>query len=74
MGKRFEGLQPSFKDVLSGYQLLGLETLIGKACQNTAFGWPSSHDDDFIEFTTVPGNFSAEEIRALYRDAGLNVS
>ena len=56
-----------------GYRLLGLGELVGSMGKNTAFGWPSSCDDDFVEFTTVPGNFTAKEITDLHRYAGLDV-
>jgi hypothetical protein len=73
MGKRFEGSQPSFQDMLSGFRLLGLDRLIGSTGENTAFGWPSTSGDDYVEFAAVPGVFSAREIQDLYRDAGLAV-
>ena len=73
MGKRFEGTNPSVIGMLSGFQLMGLEELIGVPGENTAFGEPLSWKADCLEFHTIPGRFSAEEIQTLYREAGLGV-
>ena len=64
VGKRFEGEEPTFQDILAAFQKLGLTDLLGTPGPATAFAsqLPLA---DHVEFGVVPGSFSAKEIAEL---------
>ncbi len=64
MGKRFEGEVPTFMDMLAAFQMLGLTTEFGEAGPATAYASRFAPDDS-IEFSVLPGSFTAKEIGEL---------
>ena len=64
MGKRFEGQEPTFQDMLAAFQMLGLVDLLGEPGEATAFA-SQFPQGEVIEFGVVPGSFSAKEIAEL---------
>jgi len=66
MGKRFEGEEPTFMEMLMAYQMLGLADCLGAPGEATAFAtrYPMS---EYVEFSVVPGQFTAKEIDDLRR-------
>ncbi len=73
MGKKFEGSHPSFVDVMEGYQRLGLEPILGAPGSNTAFGPKLVGLADNMEFHTIPGSFTPDEVLSLLKDAGFGL-
>ncbi len=64
MGKRFEGEAPTFLSLLAAYDVLGMMEMLGRPGQATAFA--ERHPmGETIEFSVVPGRFSAQEISDL---------
>lgn len=64
MGKRFEGSEPTFMDMLAAYRLLGLSGLLGEPGEATAYATKFA-SGDCLEFSVLPGAFSAKEIAEL---------
>ena len=64
MGKRFEGEEPTFNDILAAYQRFGLAGLLGRAGEATAYA-PRFPMGEALEFSVVPGTFTANEIESL---------
>ena len=64
MGKRFEGSEPTFMDMLAAYERFGLTGLLGRSGEATAYGMKIA-PDDCVEFSVLPGAFSAKEIGEL---------
>lgn len=66
MGKRFEGEEPTFLDLVAAFQALGLADSLGAPGEATAYA-TRLQAGDCIEFGVIPGNFSAREIADLTR-------
>ncbi len=64
MGKRFEGEEPTFTDILAAYQRFGLAGLLGRPGEATAYA-PRYPMGETMEFSVVPGTFTAKEIECL---------
>lgn len=64
MGKRFEGEEPTFEDMLAAFRLLGLAGELGEAGEATAFA-PRYPLGEALEFSVLPGSYSAREVEEL---------
>lgn len=64
MGKRFEGEEPTYMEMLEAFHILGLDGVLGQPGDATAFAarFPMT---EYVEFTVVPGAFSAKEVSDL---------
>lgn len=69
MSKRFEATGTnSLNDLIRAYEILGIAGLIGDEGENTAFQ-TAGEEDGCVCFHTLPGRYSAGEIKTLLRDA-----
>lgn len=64
MGKRFEGEEPTFMEMLRAFEMLGLASSLGEPGEATAFAarFPMT---EYVEFTVVPGAYTAREVSDL---------
>lgn len=64
MGKRFEGEEPTFKDMVAAYQMMGMTDLLGLPGDATAYA-SNFASRETVEFSILPGFFTAKEIGEL---------
>ncbi|AIE88057.1 hypothetical protein [Fimbriimonas ginsengisoli] len=73
MSKRFEESQnPSFVDLVTAYQLLGIDNLLGQPGKHTAFAQGGCTDE--VVFHVVPGEWSSEDFVHLMEIAVSTIS
>jgi hypothetical protein len=64
MSKRFESVSsPNFVDMLTAYQLLGIDNLLGSSGKHTAFAAGGCTDE--VVFHVVPGDWTTDEFEDL---------
>lgn len=64
MGKRFEGDEPTFSNMVEAFLLLGLGSELGPEGPATAFA-ERFGSAECLEFSVIPGAFTAKEIEQL---------
>lgn len=65
MAKRFEEVSsPSYVDLLTAYQLLGIDNLLGAPGKNTAFAYGGGCPEEIV-FHVVPGQWTNEDMADL---------
>lgn len=68
MSKRFESVStPNFADMLTAYQLLGIDNLLGSSGKHTAFAQGGNTDE--VVFHVIPGTWTQEEFEDLFEIA-----
>jgi len=64
---------PTWVDLVTAYQLLGIDNLIGAPGKRTAFG-SGGHRGEEIVFHVVPGRWSDNEFRGLMEVAMFGIT
>ena len=64
MGKRFEGEEPTFQEMLMAFQMLGLAGELGRPGEATAYT-SKNFQGETLEFSVLPGAYTAKEIAEL---------